>query len=45
VLFSLDGKLLCPASANALCLLDDPLLSCLVAVDALCLLDGSKLSC
>jgi len=45
VLFSLDGKLLCPASANALCLLDAPLLSCLVAVDALCLLDGSKLSC
>jgi len=45
VLSSLDGKLLCPASADALCLLDDPLLLYLVAVDALCLLDGSKLSC
>ena len=41
-----DGsKLLCATSADALYLLEDPLLSCLVAVDALCLLVGSKLSC
>jgi len=45
VLCLLDGKLVCPASADALCLLDGPLLSCLIAADALCMIDGSKLSC
>jgi len=44
-LCSLDGKLLCPAAHDALCLFDCPLLLCLIAADALRLLDGSKLSC
>jgi len=44
-LCSLNGKLLCPAAADALCLLDSRLLSCFVAADAPCLLDGIELSC